>query len=69
MVYCSTCDGAWAADLERLAAERGPEFSLMDRHPPCRAEGCGGRVFFRAAPGPGTPSIKLVTDNRSKRRR
>jgi len=43
---CQKC-GAWAlADLLAIKADKGADYSLVDRRAPCRVNGCGGRVHF-----------------------
>ena len=42
---CQTCRASDDVDLPRIAREKGRDFTLLNRHPPCRRE-CGGRVFF-----------------------
>ena len=42
---CQECQASGEVDLPRIAREKGHDFTLMNRHPPCRRE-CGGRVFF-----------------------
>ena len=49
---CQACDLVMDVDLERMAHDLGPDFSLWNRHPPCRNRRCRGRVVFQArAPG------------------
>ena len=45
--------------LRQVAAQRGPDFSLVGKQAPCREPGCKGQVHFRYAGGPGTPSRRL----------
>lgn len=58
---CETCRGWGAVDLEPLIARLGEAGSLWDRQPPCKVPGCGGRVFFLASPGSGTPFRPLLS--------
>ena len=46
-------------DLEEVARRRGADFSLVDKQASCRRPNCDGRVYFRYAAGPGTPSRRL----------
>lgn len=60
--FCSRCGATWPKDrawLERLAAERGADFTLWNLRPPCWTAGCPDRLFFRASCAEGTPSIRL----------
>lgn len=45
--------------LQQVAAQRGPDFSLVDKQAPCREPGCTARVHFRYAADDGTPSRRL----------
>lgn len=42
---CQGCEASGEVDLPRIAQEKGRDFTLMNRHPPCR-RACGGRAFF-----------------------
>lgn len=58
-VACSSC-GLWRrVDLLAIAVAMGDDFSLWDRRPRCRENGCDGQVFFHASPGEGTISRPL----------
>ena len=48
-----------AHDLDEVAKRRGSDFSLVDKQASCRRPNCDGRVYFRYAAGPGTPSRRL----------
>jgi len=43
---CLVCCRIVEVDLARLLSEKGPAFSLSNRRPRCRQEGCPGRVTF-----------------------
>lgn len=45
--------------LPQIAAQRGPDFSLVDKRARCREPGCNGQVHFRYAASPSTPSRRL----------
>ncbi len=54
----------WLRRVEELpqkevAARLGRDYSLVDKHPRCKHQGCNGVVHFRYAAGPGTPSRRL----------
>lgn len=46
---CSRCRSEREVDLDRLMAERGRLYTLWNRTPACRTEGCDDRVVFIAA--------------------
>lgn len=43
---CHECKGVGDADLARIAAAKGADFVLCDRHPPCPTPGCTYWVTF-----------------------
>ncbi|MDZ4370106.1 MAG: hypothetical protein U1C74_01620 [Phenylobacterium sp.] len=46
------CGFEKVVDLQLLIRERGPRFSLWNRHPPCPADGCTRRLkFYAVRPG------------------
>jgi hypothetical protein len=47
-------------DLDAIIAKRGPNFSLFDYRPPCRTDGCAGRVLFMYG-CPGGPMMPCTT--------
>lgn len=57
--HCDTCPKWGPVNLLRVAAEKGIDYSLVDRRTPCREPGCVGRVRFRYSGGPSTPSRPL----------
>ena len=57
--HCERCDKYGTVNLKRVADQKGIDYCLVDRRAPCQIEGCGGMVYFRYAPGPGTPSRRL----------
>lgn len=59
---CSTCkEHHEAIDLDQLIGLYGPETDLWDRWSECPTIGCGGKAFFLASTGPGTPARPLMT--------
>lgn len=48
---CFECKAWGEVDLARLQSARGDDFSLTDRHPPCRTPGCTYWVQFYAQHG------------------
>lgn len=57
--HCEACQRYGPVNLLRVADAKGIDYCLVDRRTTCRAPGCGGTVYFRYAPGPGTPSRRL----------
>jgi hypothetical protein len=54
---CPSCGLMMSTNLMLLRRIFGPDFSLWDRHPPCRRlvnpfRRCGGKVTFQAVPHP-----------------
>ncbi len=48
---CFECKAWGEVDLARLQAARSGDFTLTDRHPPCRTPGCTYWVQFYAQHG------------------
>lgn len=57
--HCEKCRQSGPVDLLRIAQARGIDYCLVDKRSVCRAAACRGTVYFRYAPGPGTPSRHL----------
>lgn len=57
--HCEECGQTGLVNLARIAEAKGSDYSLVDKRAPCRRPGCTGAVYFRYAPGPGTPSRRL----------
>ena len=57
--HCDGCGGWGPVNLKRIADKKGIDYCLVDRTARCHISGCKGRVYFRYAPGPGTPSRRL----------
>lgn len=51
IVVCQECGFMGDASLQRIAAAKGLNFDLTDRHPPCKAEGCGYWLGFYVQDG------------------
>lgn len=58
--YCTRCDVARPADLGAIAEKFGRSYSLWDRRPPCKVQGCTGIIMFRASLNK-APSVALVS--------
>lgn len=59
---CLICDRLVAVDLKRLMVALGPDFSLSNRRPRCRKEGCPGRVRFEDWSRMWPISLDTITD-------
>lgn len=64
---CHECGAVEAVDLQRLAAEAGPDLDLTDRHPPCRR--CSYWLGFYAASGQRTRALTTREGDRAESRR
>ena len=49
--FCSHCSAAGQADLQRIAREKGRDYSMMDRLPLCIEGDCLGVLRFKAFRG------------------
>lgn len=63
---CHMCKQWGGADLARVEAAKGLDFSLVNRRPKCHQPGCFGRVLLSYAPGPSTPFRPLLWDEEGK---
>lgn len=57
--YCDKCRNAFRVDLVALIMVRGPDYSLIGQHPPCRIIDCKGRCSFLVSASKDTPMITL----------
>lgn len=62
---CGDCGGWGEADAATIARALGRTFSLLDQHPPCRRDGCLGRVTFYV--GQGLRWTPLYSDDAARR--
>lgn len=69
--HCDSCGSYGTADLPRIAAHKGLEFSLIGRRTRCRTLDCSGRVGFRYASSAGTPSrpLRPIREEQDQRQR
>lgn len=63
----SPCTWWIEEDLDTLIAQLGPDFSLIDQHPPCPR--CDRLAGFKASAGKGTPFRPCQTENRPQPRK
>jgi len=57
--FCDKCRNTFRVDLVALIMVRGPEYSLIDQHPPCRIIDCTGRCSFLVSASSSTPMVTL----------
>ncbi len=57
--YCQKCREAFKVDLVAIIMTKGPDYSLIGRHPICRIYDCEGRCSFLVSAGRGTPMVTL----------
>lgn len=59
---CEQCRGCWDLDVDRLIAEHGADFSLIDRRGRCRTPGWTRRPgpTFQVSMGPYSPFQPLL---------
>lgn len=59
---CSTCGaGGRPVNLQAICDKFGPDYSLVNREPPCRTPGCKGKVHFRTSAGKSTMNLPLFS--------
>lgn len=59
------CGQYWRIDLDGWIADFGPDFDVVDYHPPCPV--CRGLTLVHVAPAPGTPSRPMINRPTLKR--
>ena len=57
--YCEQCRTAFKVDLVAVIMTKGPDYSLLGKHPVCRIYECDGRCSFLVSAGKGTPMVTL----------
>tara|TARA_R110002096_G_scaffold4087_27_gene19478 strand:+ start:1064 stop:1348 length:285 start_codon:yes stop_codon:yes gene_type:complete len=57
--YCEKCRNTFRVDLVALIMVKGPDYSLIGKHPPCRIVDCAGRCNFLVSASVNTPMITL----------
>lgn len=56
---CDRCGLTFKVDLVAIIMTKGPDYSLIGKHPPCRIYGCEGKCTFLVSASHGTPMITL----------
>lgn len=56
---CERCKTGGPVNLLAVQQKKGPDYCLVDKVSTCRADGCGGTVWFHYSPGRGTPTRPL----------
>ncbi len=57
--HCDKCGNWFRVELVALVMVKGPDYSLLGQHPPCRIIDCEGRCNFLVSADSNTPMITL----------
>ena len=57
--WCTKCQLVFKVDLVAIILRKGPDYSLLGKHPPCRIYECDGRCNFLVSASEGTPMVTL----------
>ena len=57
--WCTKCQVTFKVDLVAIIMAKGPDYSLIGQHPPCRVYDCDGRCNFLVSASKGTPMVTL----------